>query len=40
MSTGAMTTEAALVKLMFLLGQGLHGEALRDAYATPLAGEG
>lgn len=40
MSTGAMTTEAALVKLMFLLGQGLTGEALRDAYTTPLAGEG
>lgn len=40
MSTGAMTSEAATVKLMHLLGQGLSGEALRVAYATDLAGEG
>lgn len=40
MPTGGMTTEAALVKLMFLLGQGLAGDSLRTAYATPIAGEG
>lgn len=37
--SGAMTSEAALVKLMHLLAQGLTGDALRAAYTTPLAGE-
>ncbi|MFZ5482344.1 MAG: asparaginase [Myxococcota bacterium] len=40
MGTGAMTTEAATVKLMHLLAQGLAGDALRRAYAEDLAGEG
>lgn len=40
MGTGAMTQEAATVKLMYLLGQGLRGEALRAAYGRDLAGEG
>ncbi len=40
MATGSMTLEAATVKLMHLLGQGLAGDALRAAYATDLAGEG
>jgi L-asparaginase len=40
MSPGAMTTEAATVKLMHLLAQGLGGDALRAAYAADLAGEG
>jgi L-asparaginase len=38
--TGEMTLEAATVKLMYLLGQGLSGESLRAAYARDLAGEG
>lgn len=38
--TGAMTLEAATVKLMWLLARGLRGEPLRDAYASDLAGEG
>lgn len=38
--TGAMTVEAATVKLMWLLGQGLTGQALRAAFAVDLAGEG
>ncbi len=38
--TGSMTLEAATVKLAFLLGQGLSDSALREAYATPIAGEG
>ncbi len=38
--TGSMTVEAATVKLMFLLGQGLSGEALHVAFVTDLAGEG
>ena len=40
MGTGAMTIEAATVKLMYVLGQGLSGDGLRAAYATDLAGEG
>lgn len=38
--TGAMTLEAATVKLMWLLGQGLGGEWLRAAYGEDVAGEG
>lgn len=38
--TGAMTTEAATVKLMWLLAAGLTPGALRQAYATDVAGEG
>ncbi|MDP2310762.1 MAG: asparaginase [Pseudomonadota bacterium] len=38
--TGSMTLEAATVKLMFLLAQGLTGDALRAAYTEDLAGEG
>jgi hypothetical protein len=34
-----MTVEAATVKLMWLLGQGLTGRALRAAFAVDLAGE-
>lgn len=40
MATGSMTVEAATVKLMHLLGLGLSGEALREAYAADLVGEG
>lgn len=36
---GAMTGEAAVVKLMYLLGQGLSGEGLRAGWARDLAGE-
>lgn len=39
-SAGEMTYEAAIVKLMFLLGQGRRGEALRAAFREDLAGEG
>lgn len=38
--TGAMTLEACTVKLMWLLGQGLAGDALRAAYLADVAGEG
>ena len=38
--TGSMTVEAATVKLMFLLAQGLTEEDLRVAYQADLAGEG
>ncbi len=38
--TGAMTLEAATVKLMWLLGQGMGGGALRDAFRVDVAGEG
>jgi L-asparaginase len=34
-----MTTEAALTKLMFLLGQGYSGNELRTELSTPLRGE-
>jgi L-asparaginase len=34
-----MTSEAATTKLMYLLGKGLHGEALRAAMGAPLRGE-
>jgi len=34
-----MTTEAALTKLMFLLGQGYTGNELRTELSTPLRGE-
>ena len=34
-----MTTEAALTKLMFLLGKGLSGKALKEQLALPIAGE-
>lgn len=34
-----ITREAALTKLMFLIGQGLEGKELRDALTFPLAGE-
>ncbi len=34
-----MTLEAAVTKLMFLLGQGLSGNKLREAILTPLRGE-
>jgi L-asparaginase len=40
MGTGAMTIEAATVKLMHLLAQGHTGDTLRKAYAADLAGEG
>lgn len=40
MATGSMTLEAATVKLMHLLAQGLDGDALRAAYGADLAGEG
>jgi L-asparaginase len=40
MASGAMTTEAATVKLMHLLAQALTGDELRRAYAADLAGEG
>lgn len=40
MPTGSMTSEAATVKLMHVLGLGLDGEALRAAYLADLAGEG
>ncbi|MFN7142665.1 MAG: asparaginase, partial [Myxococcota bacterium] len=40
MATGSMTLEAATVKLMHLLAQGLDGDALRAAFAADLAGEG
>lgn len=40
LSTGAMTLEAAVVKLMYLIGQGLSGDGLAAAYATDLSGEG
>jgi L-asparaginase len=36
---GDMTGEAALVKTMWLLGQGLDGTAFREAFLTPIAGE-
>lgn len=34
-----MTTEAAITKLMFLLGQGLEGRYLHEALITPISGE-
>ena len=34
-----MTTEAAVTKLMWLLGKGLSGEALADAMSHTLRGE-
>lgn len=34
-----MTTEAALTKLMFLMGMGFHGDALKLNLTTPLRGE-
>ena len=34
-----MTTEAAVTKLMWLLGQGLSGEALAETMNRPLRGE-
>lgn len=34
-----LTTEAAVTKLMFLLGQGLGGEEVMQAMGTPLCGE-
>jgi L-asparaginase len=34
-----MTTEAALTKMMFLLGKGLSGKALKEQLALPIAGE-
>lgn len=34
-----MTTEAAVTKLMWLLGQGLSGKALAEKMATSLRGE-
>lgn len=40
MGTGSMTVEAATVKLMWLLGQGLTGPALAAAYHAEVAGEG
>ncbi len=40
MGTGAMTLEAATVKLMWLLGQGLGGDWLKAAYHEDVAGEG
>ncbi len=40
MPASEMTYEAAVVKLMWLLGQGLSGEALRRAYRVDQAGEG
>lgn len=40
MGTGAMTIEAATVKLMHLLARGLHGDGLKRAYGRDLAGEG
>lgn len=40
LSTGAMTLEAATVKLMWLLEQGLDADALRAAYGRDVAGEG
>jgi len=39
LSAAEMTREAAVVKLMFLLGQELTTEALRAAWGAPLAGE-
>jgi L-asparaginase len=36
---GDLTVEAAMVKSMHLLGQGLAGDALRDAIGADLAGE-
>lgn len=40
MGTGGMTLEAATVKLMWLLGQGMGGEWLRAAFREDVAGEG
>lgn len=40
LGSGAMTLEATTTKLMYLLGQGLRGEALRAAWPRELAGEG
>ncbi|HMC98118.1 MAG TPA: asparaginase domain-containing protein, partial [Flavobacteriales bacterium] len=34
-----MTIEAAVTKVMFLLGRGLDGEAFAKAFVTPLCGE-
>ncbi|MBL7944590.1 MAG: L-asparaginase 1, partial [Flavobacteriales bacterium] len=34
-----MTIEAAVTKTMFLLGQGLSGEAFAKAFGTPICGE-
>lgn len=39
LSAADMTVEAAVTKLMFLLGQGLDGSALASAFGTPLCGE-
>lgn len=39
LSAGDMTVEAAVTKLMFLLGQGHDGSALATAFGTPLCGE-
>ncbi|HNR53649.1 MAG TPA: type I asparaginase [Flavobacteriales bacterium] len=39
LSGGDMTVEAAVAKLMFLLGEGLDGPALARAFGTSLCGE-
>jgi L-asparaginase len=39
MCGGAMTLEAATVKLMYLLGHGLDGDGVRGAWGRDLAGE-
>jgi hypothetical protein len=34
-----MTVEAATTKMAYLLGRGLRGDALREAFSTSLRGE-
>ncbi len=38
-SGGDLTTEAALTKLMFLLGKGLRGKSLHEQLTSPISGE-
>ena len=34
-----MTSEAAMTKLMWAIGQGMHNEEIKQLFATDLAGE-